>query len=213
MPSFLRPAPFALLLALLLVAAFFGQAGPGVAASAGSVSATAAQRPAQSAADSFPLDGTLMQAAQRVAVAHWGALPCQGRVSVSWERLGAGVNAEAAWLNPSDAWANAGENYDCAVKLNAGALFDFVKLCTVLTHEYGHLNGRGHAESARDLMSPVYGQALPACVAVAPRPASAPRRATAKRALPRRSAVAKRKAAAAAARRCARSGRCSPRTR
>src|SRR3712207_6942749 len=44
-----------------------------------------------------------------------------------------------SWRNPTDAWNNAGENFDCVIEFNAGADYDWPKLCTVMTHEMGHL--------------------------------------------------------------------------
>jgi hypothetical protein len=163
------PAVLVAILALVLPA--LGSGERGVAVSAGSVTAKAAQNIRQPAAARFPVDGPQFAEAQRLAAAHWGASACNGRVAVSWQPLERGTNATATWRNPTDAWNNPVENFDCAVTLNTEADFDFAKLCTVLTHEVGHLVGRQHAERDGDLMSPIYAEPLPACVQAAPQDA------------------------------------------
>ena len=73
-----------------------------------------------------------MEAARAIAVAHWGADPCGGAYTLTWTALDLGTNATASWRNPTDAWNNAGANFDCRIDLNPQADFDFPKLCTVL---------------------------------------------------------------------------------
>ena len=124
----------------------------------------------------YPVGSAAMESAKAVAVAHWGAQPCRGQVALAWVGLEPGVNATASWRNPSDAWANAPANYDCRIEFNTGADYDFVKLCTVLVHEMGHLVGRQHDPNAGQLMSAYYTAPLPACEATSPEsaPAAAP---------------------------------------
>ena len=112
----------------------------------------------------FPIDGPAVQVARQVANAHWSANPCNGAVEFTWVTTDPTTNATASWRNPSDAWNNIGENFDCRIELNTAAEFDFAKLCTVVTHEVGHLVGQQHAEQPGLLMSPYYSDPLQACV-------------------------------------------------
>jgi hypothetical protein len=162
------PAALVAVLALLLPLLGSSQGGVAVFVSAGSVTAKAAQRDATPADARFPVDGPLFAEARRIATAHWGTDACKGQIAVGWQPLEPGTNATAAWRNPTDAWNNAAENFDCSVTLNTQAEFDFAKLCTVLTHEVGHLVGRQHAAAEGDLMSAVYSSPLPACTQAAP---------------------------------------------
>jgi len=164
------PASLPALLAALasLAVPFLGGDEQGVAVSAGSVTAKAAQHVEQPADQRFPVGGPLFAEAQRIAAAHWGVTACNGAVAVSWQPLEAGTNATATWRNPTDAWNNPGENFDCSVVMSTYAEYDFAKLCTVLAHELGHLVGRQHAAVDGDLMSPLYSAPLPACAQAAP---------------------------------------------
>jgi Matrixin len=162
-----------------------------------SVVARAAQAAAEGrpADQRFPVGGPALQAARDVARGYWNADACKGAVEFVWTTLDEGTNATASWRNPTDAWNNAPENFDCRIELNATAEYDFAKLCTVVAHEVGHLVGRQHADREGLLMSAYYTTPLAACVAAAPpeaRPASAakPRAATtAKRRTTRRCVV------------------------
>ena len=142
----------------------------GGAASDDAVAASAVARAAQSDAPSgrpadarFPLDGPAISEARRIAERHWGASACGGRVELAWGVLAEGTNATASWKNPTDAWNNAGENFDCRIELNARARYDWAKLCTVMAHEVGHLLGRPHAQDPSDLMAPEYRRPLDVC--------------------------------------------------
>ena len=118
----------------------------------------------------FPMGSEGMAKAQEVAVAHWGKQPCGGTYELNWTVLDAQTNGTASWKNPTDAWNNVDENFDCVIDLNPEAGFDFPKLCTVMAHEVGHLLGNPHSEQAGQLMSPFYSEPLPECVAADPTP-------------------------------------------
>src|SRR5688500_5463339 len=117
----------------------------GTSGTAGSVVAKAAQAEGSPGGDQrYPGGSAAMEAARSIGVAHGGATPCGGSYVLTWTPLDIGTNATAAWRHPTDAWNNAGANFDCRIDLNPQADYDFPKLCTVLTHEVGHLLGRQH---------------------------------------------------------------------
>ena len=124
----------------------------------------AAPAPASAASEhDFPVGGAEFQRARDIAQAHWGAVPCQGNVTFSWQGLEPLTNARATWSNPTDAWNNAGANFDCTVVFNALTQYDFPMLCTVMAHELGHLLGRQHDAQDGQLMSAIYSAPLPEC--------------------------------------------------
>jgi hypothetical protein len=177
-----RPLNRILPLVAVVAVTLAGALAPGGAA----VSGTATSATTRAAADGapaiapdvrFPAGGPSVAAAWDVAARHWGSLPCGGEVEFAWTRLDAGTNATASWYNPTDAWNNAAENFDCRVDFNVEMDFDWEKFCTVLAHEAGHLLGRRHV--AGDLlMDPTYSRPLPACQQsadpAAPAPVAAP---------------------------------------
>jgi hypothetical protein len=150
--------------ALVLLAGCLAAGGP-VSASAGSAAPRAefgdvVSEPADAL---FPVDGPSMARARELAESHWGATPCDGAVVLAWAPLEPGTNATASWRNPTHAWDNAGENFDCRIDFNTRADFDWPKLCTVMTHEIGHLLGRQHTGDPGDVMAALYSQPLPEC--------------------------------------------------
>jgi hypothetical protein len=147
----------------LLLACLLSAGGP-VSASSGSASPRAAVDVADEPADAlFPVDGPSMAAARELAERHWGGPACNGTLTIAWNALDPGTNATASWRNPTDAWNNAGENFDCRIDFNVRADFDWAKLCSVMAHELGHLLGKQHAGDSGDLMAPVYSGPLDAC--------------------------------------------------
>jgi hypothetical protein len=161
--------PAVVVAGLSLTLPFLAASNDGAVGGAGSVVAKAAQAEGSSGGDRrYPVGGAAMEQARAVALAHWGANPCNGEYTLSWTPLDFGTNATASWRNPTDAWANAGANFDCRIELSPQADFDYPKLCTVLTHELGHLLGHPHDPAPDQLMSAYYTTALPACRAGAP---------------------------------------------
>jgi hypothetical protein len=150
--------------ALLLPAGTSDPASADAASVSGPRAHAAALAPAQEFANGTPA----FQQALQVATAYWGGLPCQGAVTYEWTVLEPLTNARASWHNPVDAYGNAPQNFDCRVQFNTGATFDFPAFCSVLTHELGHLHGQAHDAEAGRLMSAIYTEPTPQCVAADP---------------------------------------------
>jgi hypothetical protein len=114
----------------------------------------------------WPVGGPALATAAELAAAHWGATPCRGRVALTWGPLAAGVNARSDWRYAgSDAFSAPTRNSDCSITLSTGAGWDWEKLCTVVTHEVGHLDGHPHSPDSNDVMSPTYLDPTPECAA------------------------------------------------
>ena len=157
-------------------------AGTDVRAAAGVKGAGPKAATAQAQSDArFPLAGPSLQTAMTIAREYWGANLCGGAVTVNWVRVGPSNAATASWRNPTDAWNNAPQNFDCRIDLNANVEFDWRKLCTVVTHEVGHLLGQQHDPVPGRLMSAYYTSPLPRCAQTADPaapPAAKPKRGT-----------------------------------
>jgi hypothetical protein len=159
----LLAAVLSALVALVAAPLLVGGTTTGASATTASVTARAASvDPVADPAARWPVAGEAVQAAVRLADAHWGGPACQGRVELRWTTLARGTNATAAWKNPTHAWDNPAENFDCRVELSTAAEFDWAKLCTVVTHELGHLHGRQH-DDADVVMATYYRSPLTAC--------------------------------------------------
>jgi hypothetical protein len=163
-PTFLRTRTLPVLAVVVatLAAAFAPGAGGAERGASASFTPRAAGEPAVAPDARFPVGGPSVAKALEVAAAHWGATPCGGKVEVAWGRLEAGTNAIATWWNPTDAWNNAPQNFNCRIDFNAEMDFDWVKLCTVMAHEAGHLLGRRHV-AGDPLMGELYTDELPLC--------------------------------------------------
>ena len=161
----LHPAlPAFLVAGLALALPALATTADGTVGTAGSVVAKAAQAEGSPGGDRrYPVGGAAMESARAIALAHWGANPCGGTYTLVWTPLEQYTNATATWRNPTHAWDNAGANFDCRIDLNPQADYDFPKLCTVLTHEIGHLLGQQHDPNPDRLMSDYYTVPIPAC--------------------------------------------------
>jgi hypothetical protein len=156
-----------------------------------------------------PAAGAQMTTAHALAVARWGADPCGGQVAVSWDHMGAGINARSQWMSVDI--HDASTYSDCAIAYNLDVDWDWPKLCTVVEHEMGHLTGHDHINDPHDVMSPYYVYpaaecALPNTQAAtapdrAPRSVTSSKRATSAKKSSTKRKASKRKAAAAAKRR------------
>jgi hypothetical protein len=123
-----------------------------------------------------PAADALSSAAHGLAVAHWGADPCGGQVTVAWAHMGPGINARSQWMSYDI--HNAATYSQCSITYNLDVDWDWPKLCTVIEHELGHLAGHEHVNDPHDVMSPYYVYASPECAAGAPAPAAVPAPAT-----------------------------------
>jgi hypothetical protein len=146
-----RPRPTRLLVALLALLA---------------VALTA---PAAHADDSpatrWPAGGSTLRTALAMGAEHWGMTPCGGRVDVYWSGLAAGTNAQSSWANAVDPYRQPSSNTECEIALSTGTAWDWVKLCTVVIHEVGHLTGHDHVDDPGDIMYFAYVQPAPECAA------------------------------------------------
>jgi hypothetical protein len=167
--------PAVIVASLSLAVPFLTAVDPDTQGTAGSVTARAAQAEGQTGGDQrYPVGGSAIETAKAVATSHWGGQACAGQYTVTWTQLDLGTNATASWRNPTDAWGNPSENFDCRIDLNTQADFDYEKLCTVLTHEIGHLLGQQHDANPGQLMSAYYTTPLAACQTADPAASPAP---------------------------------------
>lgn len=114
-------------------------------------------------AERFAVGSPAMATAQQIAVAQWGAMPCNGQVTFEWGTDDANINARSYWANPTSAYGAPALNVQCRIVFNSQMRFDWPKFCTVFVHELGHLAGHEHTADGPDVMSPIYRAALPAC--------------------------------------------------
>jgi hypothetical protein len=124
----------------------------------------------------FAVGTPAMQAAQAIAVGHWGVDPCAGAVEIAWVPLDEHVNGISSWSVTRGAYEAPEDNRDCRIELNTEMAFDWPKFCTVLVHEYGHLAGHPHDEHPGHLMSAVYSRPLAECSPTGTRRATGSRR-------------------------------------
>lgn len=159
----------------------------------------AASAAAASPATRWPAGGSTLRAALSMGSEHWGMTPCRGRVTMSWDALGAATNAQSSWANDVDPYLQPSFNSDCEIALSLQVDWDWQKLCTVVVHEVGHLTGHDHVDDIDDVMYATYVEPVTECLTTpAPVETGAPP-AVAKQptAAKKRAAAAKKKRAAA----------------
>ena len=105
--------------------------------------------------------------AQNVAAAYWNADPCHGQITLVWAALDPSINATSSWVNPVAAYGAPDQNTDCTITFNSAIDWDWTRFCSVLVHEYGHLNGLPHSTDPADVMYPIYQGPVAQCTALA----------------------------------------------
>jgi hypothetical protein len=129
------------------------------------VSTISSQADARSNSERFAPSSPAIASAVAIAKSYWGTAPCNGQVTVEWLKQPADVNAVSTWSTTgTDPYGDPADNRDCVVDLNPDAQFSWPKLCTVIVHEFGHLNGHDHDPRPGRLMSALYTTPLPDCV-------------------------------------------------
>lgn len=139
--------------------------------------ATSTARAADDATDPsvrWPMDGPAARTALAIAEDHWGMVPCQGQVTLAWEDLDPSLDAQSVWANDAGQYADPLRNTECEISFNPRGQWDWPKLCTVMTHEVGHLDGHDHVDDLYDVMYFSYVRPLPECLATPEPDASAP---------------------------------------
>ncbi|HEX3872688.1 MAG TPA: matrixin family metalloprotease [Solirubrobacteraceae bacterium] len=124
----------------------------------------------------FAVGSVALSDAETIAIHYWGGLPCNGNVDVSWQTLDPSVNGVASWWNPVAAYGNASANGNCSISMNLVQDYSWPMLCTVVTHEIGHLTGHDHVTDQTNVMYPVYVGPIAQCLAPpigVPEPATA----------------------------------------
>ena len=122
----------------------------------------------------WPVGGAALATAADLAAAHWGATPCRGRVTVTWVALAPGVNSAADWAyDGTDPYGTPKRNSDCTIRLSTAAGWDWPKLCTIVVHEVGHLDGHDHRDDPHDVMAAQYLEPVEDCAATEEPPADA----------------------------------------
>lgn len=105
-----------------------------------------------------------MANARQLADQRWGFDPCQGDVTVTWDKLPPQQNAVSTWLNSHQDYGDPDHNTQCSVTFNARQDWDWPKFCTVAIHEFGHLAGNPHSADPDDVMFAYYvGTNAPEC--------------------------------------------------
>ncbi len=77
------------------------------------------------------------------------------------------TNATATWRNATDAWANPAENHDCAIG-STRRRTSTARSCAPSWRTRWVICSAASTYAASDLMSPVYTEPLPGCLAAAP---------------------------------------------
>jgi len=141
------------------------------AASLALAAAALSAAPSAFAADpatDFAAGSAPVQAATDVAKTYWQATPCAGNVTITWMALSESTNATSTWANPVGQYDAPEQNSNCQIAFNSALTWDWTRFCSILVHEYGHLDGKPHSTDAADVMYPYYEKPVDQCVAAAP---------------------------------------------
>jgi hypothetical protein len=134
-----------------------------LALAAPALAPVATARADDSPAARWPGGGSTLRTALAMAAEHWGMEPCGGRVALRWSGLDAGTNAQSSWANEIDPYRQPSRNTECAIVLSTSTGWDWVKLCSIVVHEAGHLTGHDHVDDPGDIMYYAYVRPAPGC--------------------------------------------------
>ncbi|HWH12764.1 MAG TPA: matrixin family metalloprotease [Solirubrobacteraceae bacterium] len=138
------------------------------AADAGAPSPTVDPTAAAGDVAQFAAGSPAMNEAEWIAVTYWNAAPCAGVISVGWGSLDPSINATSTWFNPVAAYGNAAANTQCSIVFNTAQAFTWPMFCTVMVHEFGHLDGNQHVTDPTNVMYPVYVAPISPCTGPLP---------------------------------------------
>ena len=137
---------------------------------------TVGPRPTRERLLSVPgISAANVRLAYQVADGHWRDSGCRGREQVHWAtpaQLAAGGGGEPGAGAEILGQARLHDPH-CVMYLNASVAWDPETLCVTLEHEFGHLEGLGHAADPNNVMYPVNARAAD-CEKAFGAPADAP---------------------------------------
>jgi Matrixin len=98
--------------------------------------------------------------ALHIAIDKWGST-CTERPQVRFRTLRSDTLGMARWQGMWDIPPR--EREDCEILLNSRKDWTWLKLCTTVVHEYGHLDGHDHSESEESVMEREYTHPYKGC--------------------------------------------------